>query len=52
MSRITAILAIVLTLAPTVAMANCRMHTVLTGDGRMITCNTCCYGGSCTSHCF
>lgn len=51
MTRITAILAIFLTLAPTVAMANCVTYTIMSGNGQMRFCTTCCYGGHCTTNC-
>ena len=30
----------------------CKTHTIMTSDGRMIMCTTCCYGGNCTTNCF
>lgn len=34
------------------ALAQCTTNTVFTPDGRVVTCQTCCFGGSCTSQCF
>lgn len=48
---ITAItIAIVTTAEP--ALAQCTTNTIFTPDGHVVTCQTCCYGGNCTSHCF
>lgn len=29
----------------------CTTHTIMSG-GRVVTCTTCCFGGSCTTNCF
>jgi hypothetical protein len=34
------------------ALANCTFTTVYMPDGRVLTCQTCCYGGNCTQNCF
>jgi hypothetical protein len=31
--------------------ATCTTHTYF-GNGKIITCTTCCYGNSCTTNCF
>lgn len=35
----------------TVAYANCTTTSVITPDGRVVVCNSCCYGGQCTVTC-
>lgn len=43
---------IVAVCASTAAYAACSTNTT-TYNGRMVTCNTCCYGGNnCTTNCF
>jgi hypothetical protein len=50
---ITLALALILSFCPVLVHASCTMHTLVTPDGRMITCQTCCYyGGNCYTTCF
>ena len=35
------------------ALASCTTNTITTGDGRMLTCTTCCYGSAgCQTSCY
>lgn len=45
------IAAILLATAATAAYASCATHTIIS-NGRMVTCQTCCYSGNCTTTCF
>lgn len=36
----------------TLAWADCSTNTVVTPHGRVISCTTCCIGGSCSTTCF
>lgn len=45
------LVAIALTVATTVAYAACLTNTIVTPDGKVIMCTTCCYGGNCTTTC-
>lgn len=53
MRTILAALVLFLTVAfqVTPALASCTMHTYWYG-GKVIMCNVCCYGNSCTTNCF
>lgn len=44
------IIGAVLALTAGVVYANCVTNTTITRNG-MVTCTTCCYGGSCTTTC-
>jgi hypothetical protein len=33
------------------AWADCGVNTITTTDGRIISCTTCCLGGSCSTTC-
>lgn len=48
---ITWVLIIVALTAATAALA-CNTNIIYTPDGRMLTCQTCCYGGQCTTTCY
>lgn len=48
-----AILAVALSLTALSVYAQCRTSTIITPDGRMIVCTTCCdQWGNCNSTCF
>jgi hypothetical protein len=49
-----AIITAALILTAPAAWANCRTHTVFTADGKVLVCQTCCYGdgSNCTTFCF
>jgi len=51
MKSIRVLFAAALMLAPLTAMANCTTHTYII-DGKTVVCNTCCFGGNCTTTCF
>ena len=46
-----ALIALYLATAATAVWANCTTHTIFQGN-RVVTCQTCCFYGSCTTHCF
>lgn len=50
-NRLTLVLALVLTLSPVLAHANCTNHTYFV-DGKIVICSTCCYGTNCTTSCY
>jgi len=41
----------VLVLSVVPASADCSATTITTSDGRILTCSTCCLGGSCATTC-
>ena len=46
-----ALIGIAIALGATAVWASCTTHTIMSG-GRIVTCTTCCAGGSCTTNCF
>lgn len=46
------LIALALALSATAAYAACVTNTTIDRDGRMTTCQICCYGSSCTTTCF
>jgi hypothetical protein len=52
MKVLRTVVSLLLLLSSASAYASCVTHTIFTADGRMQTCQTCCYGGNCTTHCF
>lgn len=34
------------------ALAQCTTNTIFTPDGRVVTCQVCCWSGNCTTQCF
>jgi hypothetical protein len=42
---------VVLLATATLAWADCGVTTLVTTDGRIISCTTCCLGGSCATTC-
>jgi len=46
------LLAVALLVASMAASAQCTTHTIMTADGRMVMCTTCCFNGNCTTSCF
>ena len=46
------IMGLCLSVVATVAYANCTTSTVTLPNGKMMFCQTCCYGGNCNTTCF
>jgi len=46
------IVAILLAVSSMAASAQCNTHTIMTADGRMVMCTTCCFNGNCNTTCF
>ena len=42
---------VILLATATVASADCGVNTIVTTDGRIISCTICCLGGSCATTC-
>lgn len=45
------IFAALLATAPIAAIAQCVTNTTILPSGRMVICQTCCFGGHCTTTC-
>jgi hypothetical protein len=48
---IRVITVLVLLATATLAWADCGVNTIVTTDGRIISCTVCCLGGSCSTTC-
>jgi hypothetical protein len=45
------LVALTILFAATVAAADCAVNSIVTSDGRILTCTICCHGGSCATTC-